>query len=860
MTVKTDPISEAIRLPRGARFYRCALQVNPFGYVSRHKQPSRFEAEEDYNYAMVQACLEKGIEAIAVTGHYGVLSSVSLIECARKAGIHTFLGLHAITKDGVHFLCLLDYTKDVESLEKIVGDGGIHDQSATFPPGKYDTVELLEEARKWGAVCMAAHLTDAPEKWRPILQDMPAEYRRPQPLAVINAQDVCAPEDLDRQGASCWIKMSEVSVEGLRQALLDPSSRIRLSSDDLSDGHAEFVAMAWEGGFLDGAAIHFNENLNVLIGGRGTGKSTVIESLRYVLGLEPLGEDIRRAHEGIVRNVLRSGTKITLLVRSRRPNQQDYRIERTIPNPPVVRVENGDVLNLVPLDIIPRAEVFGQNEISELARSPEKLTLLLERFVEGGAALAERKADIRRQLEQSRVKLLDLDRELLQLEERLAVLPAYEETLKRFQDVGLEARLKEQSLLVREEQIFATARSRCEPYRAALEELRWALPVDRVFVSQRALEELPSKEILAEIDAVLFALNRELESVGNDLLKALEAADRGLAAVKTKWEVRKKEVQTAYEKILRELHKLQVDGEEFICLRRRIEELRPLQERKLLLQRTKTEHEDRRRSLLAEWEEVKAEEFRKLEHAARRINKELAGSVRVQATFAGNRALFCELLKKQAGGRLAETFEALCRADSLSLREFCDAWRTGKDALVNKYKLPPVQAERLVQASSEVLMKVEEMDLPSTTQIDLNVASEGQPVQWQRLETLSTGQKATAVLLLLLLESDAPLVVDQPEDDLDNRFITESVVPKMRAEKRRRQFVFTTHNANVPVLGDAELIVGLTAFGEAKPEGKARMPREHMGSLDTRSVRELVEEVLEGGREAFVLRRMKYGF
>ena len=106
-------------------------------------------------------------------------------------------------------------------------------------------------------------------------------------------------------------------------------------------------------------------------------------------------------------------------------------------------------------------------------------------------------------------------------------------------------------------------------------------------------------------------------------------------------------------------------------------------------------------------------------------------------------------------------------------------------------------------------MLVEELDLPPTTKIELNVAAEGQTPVWQALEELSTGQKATAVLLLLLLESEAPLVVDQPEDDLDNRFITEGIVPKMREEKRRRQFVFSTHNANIPVLGDAELIVGL---------------------------------------------------
>jgi len=156
-------------------------------------------------------------------------------------------------------------------------------------------------------------------------------------------------------------------------------------------------------------------------------------------------------------------------------------------------------------------------------------------------------------------------------------------------------------------------------------------------------------------------------------------------------------------------------------------------------------------------------------------------------------------------------------------------------------------------------MRVEELDLPPTTTIKLNVAPDGTSPTWQSLESLSTGQKATAVLLLLLLESDGPLVVDQPEDDLDNRFITESVVPKMRDEKRRRQFVFATHNANIPVLGDAELIVGLTAVGEGG-DGKAVLPKEHMGSIDSAPVRLLVGEVLEGGRAAFEMRRLKYGY
>ena len=175
------------------------------------------------------------------------------------------------------------------------------------------------------------------------------------------------------------------------------------------------------------------------------------------------------------------------------------------------------------------------------------------------------------------------------------------------------------------------------------------------------------------------------------------------------------------------------------------------------------------------------------------------------------------------------------------------------------YDLPSGSAERIARSDLSLFMRIEELELPATTQIELNTAQKGEPAVWQTLQALSTGQKATAILLLLLLESKAPLVIDQPEDDLDNRFITEGVVPIMREEKRRRQFVCSTHNANIPVLGDAELILGLAASGDAK-EGHAKIATEHMGSIDTHPVRELVEEILEGGKAAFEMRRSKYGF
>ena len=887
-----DIIARALTLPSGARFFKCALQVNPYEYVKRHSQPTSFADDASYNDALIAACRRHRIEVIAVTDHYRVKTARALIEAARGAGLHVFPGFEATTKDGVHILCLFNPGESLDKIDRILGDCGIHDEHVTSPAGKYDVPELLEQSKQWGCVCIAAHvagdkgllatmkgqqrirawthpdllaaslpgpLEAAPESLRPILQNSDSQHRRLRPIAIVNAADVNDPEDIGNPSASCWIKMSSVSIDGLRLAFLDPCSRIRLATEPEPEAHSELLALAWQGGFLDGCAIHFSENLNVLIGGRGTGKSTVVESLRAVLGLDPLGEDARKVHEGIVRQVLRSGTKVSLLVRSHRPSPKEYLVERTIPNPPVVRDQTASVLELTPTDVISGVEVYGQHEISELTKSPERLTRLLDRFAERDPGLLRRKIEIRQRLERSRLRITEVIKEQDQTVDQLATLPALEETLKRFQDAGLEERLKEQSLLIREERLVDAMMERIVPLKEALTLLERSVPIDRTFLSDAALADLPGREILRQGHDILEALEQAFAKAASDIARAIEQAEESLTRLRTTWDERKKLVQEAYENILRDLQKSRVDGEEFIRLRRRIEELRPLKQRQGVLKRELKELQDQRRSLLAEWEDTKAAEFQQLNRAAKSVTSQLRKLVRVQLTFAGNRDPLLQLLREQVGGRLSEALAVLKNGQDISLKEFADACRSGASTLIRKFNIPPTQAERLAQASAETFMAIEELDLPSTTRIELNVATDAEPPVWRGLDDLSTGQKATAVLLLLLLESDSPLIVDQPEDDLDNRFITEGVVPRMRDEKRRRQFLFTSHNANIPVLGDAELIVGLEAAGEAR-EGHADIKPEHMGSIDSRPIRDLVEELLEGGKEAFETRRIKYGF
>ena len=883
----------------GAQFYKCAFQINPHHYAGTYRGRANAGDAADYAQKLVAKADELGINVLAVTDHNHVGGLHTIRAAAAERGIAVFPGFElSSSNEGIHVLCLYPLDTTEVKLNLFLGAFGIETSEPSGVPCKKSFSEILALVRRQGGISIAAHATNdgglfkalkgrpriqawqdenlyaiqipgsiegLPEDIRQIVQNHNTDYARQQApetnlaIAVLNAKDVTRPEQLAHEGATCWVKMSEVSIEGLRQAFLDPGSRIRLESP-APDKHAELVEIGWQGGFLDGVESQLNPNLNVLVGGRGAGKSTIVESLRYVLDLDPLGKEALANHEAIVGQALKNGTKVSLVVRSHRPFVRRYRIERTVPNPPVVRdAETGDVLNVAVADIFSGVEVYGQHEVSELARSPRKLTRLLGRFMPQDESVATQKRKLANELRRSREDILRTQKELADVEDSLAALPGLEEAQERYREAGIEDDLREKGLLVRETNMLDAVDERLARMHESQSELRQALPIDRRFLSPKTLAELPGENILADADHILEELSADLSVVADAFETALDRAEEKMERVRDRFLMRTASVQAAYEQKLRDLQRSEIDGEEFIRLRRRIESLRPLEEQRQRLDRERLKLRNRRLSLLAEWEDLNGAEFRSLDKVCKRVTRELADRARVRVEFGGDREPLFALLRDQIGGRLSEAIDRLRGVAGLSPIGLAHACRQGVRCVEAEFGIGRAQAERLAGASPETLMLIEEAVLPSTTDIELNIAAQGESANWQALARLSTGQKATAVLLLLLLDADGPLVVDQPEDDLDNRFITEGIVPRMRDGKQRRQFVFSTHNANIPVLGDAELILGLTPSGEAE-EGSAKIEREHRGSIDVGPVRALVEELLEGGVEAFERRRRKYGF
>ena len=882
----------------GAQFYRCALQVNSHGYSGEFRgQPGGGEPAE-HAEAVVGKAAALDVSVLAVTDHNSVSGVRAFRDAAKMRGIHVLPGFELTSSEGIHVLCIYPEDTDEAILDRHLGGFGIKQPNASSQPASSNFANILEAVRAQGGLTVAAHaiadkglltalqgqariqawqhgdllavqipgsVDNLPDKFQAIVQNRNAGYRRDRAagerlaVAVVNAGDVVTAADLEKPEATCWIKMSDVSIEGLRQAFLDPDSRIRLNSETPPPQRAELVSLKWKGGFLDGVEIYFNPSLNVLIGGRGAGKSAIVESIRYALGLSPVGVAAKNAHKGIVELVLRSGTKVSLRVRSPHPSLREYLIEGTVPGPPQV-YRDGQALPLAPQNVLEHAEVYGQHEIAEIALNREARTELLNRFVRSDETLARRKTELRQELEDSRKGLVATHTEIQRIDARLATLPGLEEQLARYRETDYEVRLRERGMLEREAQILNSIPERLRPFQENLESLRQDLPADLAFVSDKSLEGLPGREILKDAVPILERLSTDLERAAAMIDDSLQRAGEGAGDIRKRWDKHREVIEEAYARILRELNEKATDADRFIGLQRDIENLRPLRVRREQLERLGAEQADKREALLKDWEDAKRQEFSGLVQAAERVSQKLDGIVSVQVTRSDGREPVIELLRDEIAGRLIEACERIRAAESFSLQDFAGLCRRGADAIREALpNIPDRQAGILAEAPGELLMRIEELALPSFTSIQLNMASEGDQPVWRPIEKLSTGQKATALLLLLLLDGDAPLIIDQPEDDLDNSFITDGVVPRMREEKRRRQFVFSTHNANIPVLGDAELILGLTAEGGADG-GRAEIRQEHAGAIDSPGVRDLVEKVLEGGRDAFERRRAKYGF
>ncbi|GIW55584.1 MAG: hypothetical protein KatS3mg082_1988 [Nitrospiraceae bacterium] len=259
--------------------------------------------------------------------------------------------------------------------------------------------------------------------------------------------------------------------------------------------------------------------------------------------------------------------------------------------------------------------------------------------------------------------------------------------------------------------------------------------------------------------------------------------------------------------------------------------------------------QQRRAELLARRSELLDARFEIRHDVATRINANLSPAIRMTVVQFGNPERYVRLLEEKLRGARIKHLIVAQKLASFWPADLADAvGRQDTAVLVDRGELNPDQAAKVIAAlaTPETLFELETVELVDLPRIELR---DGET--YKDSSALSTGQKCTAILPILLLDSENPLLVDQPEDNLDNRFIFEAVVDSIRKVKTRRQLVFVTHNPNIPVLGDAERVFVLDSDGTS-----ARKANE--GTVD--DCKSDIVTLLEGGEDAFKARKYRYAY
>ena len=617
-------------------------------------------------------------------------------------------------------------------------------------------------------------------------------------------------------------------------------------------------------GFLEDAPVQFDERLTCIIGARGTCKSTIVEMIRFVFGcdasrIELMLEEAATVdtHQdgpscrGLIRAAIEGGTARVEIDEDRSGERSKLSIERSIDGSP--RVFRDGVKEIAdPKAVLSCVEIYSQGDLQRIAEDGSKRLDLIdqpnkqrvEQLKDERTKAATGLRDLGPQIRQLRGDIEVLRNELKQLD-------AYRSALEKLQ----KDRPKLSEEMNAERQAFQHRQNILEAARRAIKRRDELLAYFRPYwdeargftesADEIATLKVPETQQLADL----------LRRFGSTLVSVREAAasqvktdaDAVLTALAERFE---KQSQKYYE-LMREKQQVTESLKQEDGLKRQIQHL--------------TAREKQLEEMRKQYESLVAERLR-LRQCVSGINDMLYelrldqveqinatyGKVVLLTLHQGTRSEAYRTLVAQMlqGSRLRYQDEvALDLADKVRPSDLVDIVESGDSKrLADTLGRDMGQMARLVAflIDNPSLYAVEAAVFDDWLEITMFIEGIAKP-----LGQLSKGQMATALLPLILRPANYPLIFDQPEDDLDNGFIYETLVTQIRELKHNRQLVFVTHNANIPVLGEAEHVVVMSM----QSPKRAAFPLQ--GDVDT--AKKPILRILEGGAEAFRLRQRKYG-
>ena len=419
-----------------AEFYKCALQVNCYDYIKNRGQNHSY-SEEEYNNDILKYCKEENIKVIGLADHATISQQAKLKSLLEKNDIIVFNGFEVASSEKIHIVCLFPENSKEEEIIKCMGAMEIKEKSSVSSKTLLEIINIVED--KFGGICYLAHITDEngildkgqmnhiwkdekvkicqinstidqiDSRYKNIINNTEPQYKREKEMAFINAKDICRPEDLKIKESCCYIKMSRPCFNSFKMAFCDPVSRVKLSSDINQNFYTYIESIKIYGGYLDGMNITISKHLNTIIGGRGTGKSTLLEIIRYALEIETKSIEAKKDIEALMKSNFGNDSRVEMIISTNKYQGKKYKIIKRYAKPIVIEdMETNKVSNLLIENIIPKIEIYGQNEILELIKNDDAKLQILNRFFPEDDKYEEYRIEIVKKLNENALLLNDL--------------------------------------------------------------------------------------------------------------------------------------------------------------------------------------------------------------------------------------------------------------------------------------------------------------------------------------------------------------------------------------------------------------------------------------------------------------------
>jgi len=855
----------------GSRWIRADFHL----HTRRDKEFKDSGAEQDFVARYVAALKSADIRIGVVTNHnkFDRDEFKALRKAARRENIYLLPGLELSVKDGsngIHTLVIFheDWIDNQAGTDHIsnflgltfAGQSNIDNSNARSNHDLLETIRELNRYEKdyflifahvetdnglWGGL-NGGRLSElannelfrlntlAFQKVRTIdLQQKVKGWLSGWYPAEVEGSDPKSMDEIGR-GKQSLIKIGAFTFEAVQFALKPGAER--LSGEVIQkQPHSWVHSVRFEGGMLDGKRMDFSEEMNCLIGVRGSGKSAVLECLRYALQfpLDESTEDYKYKQE-LVRFALGSGGKVVADVED--AQGRVYEIRRILNERSDVYFE-GELRPGVKIPV-KNPLFFGQKELVKRGEGSERE--LVERL------LGSKLDAIRREIASQRQRVLDVLTNLDKLKDLDAKEQEYQNKkkdtefrLELFRQYGVEQQLKRQ---VEFNADVTNARRMVEAAESFVRSFdQFMREQDTELAAHSSLESKENADVIGEINSI-FERIRKVPEKARQVLAEARLDSRAMREKLIELERRRETLKDDFAAIERKLSEqlkqsgsVSVRPDDFVKLNAE------LQKAKLALSeiaKSRAKKDSLRDELLRELKrlsELWHQEFKEIESEVKKLN-ESQNALKIIPLYKGDKAAFLkEMQTAFKGSKLRETtLKAVLdqRADFISVYEALDTICISLGESGDVFR-------RYFNENKATLLT---WQVPNLFQIEYH---------GKELREHSLGQRASALILFILSQRDNDLIfIDQPEDDLDNQTIFEDVIKLIRTLKKSIQFVFATHNANFPVLGDAEQ-VGACSFAGGNADIQ-------VGSIDEPGIQKAIVSIMEGGHEAFARRKEIY--